>query len=67
MKNLFDPKLFGLQVKRAVQHCQSQSGDGYRAIAKQIGIGHATLSRVCHGKPPTVENYMRLNKWMERK
>lgn len=65
MKNLFSPRNYGLQVRRAVQQYQSQTGEGYRAIAKRIGTSAATLSRTCNGKPPNVETYLRMNKWMQ--
>lgn len=35
-----------------------------REAASEIGCSHATVSRVCNGKPPDVENYLRISKWL---
>lgn len=37
---------------------------GIRAAAKDIGIGHATLSRVERGFMPDLENYRRICRWL---
>jgi transcriptional regulator with XRE-family HTH domain len=37
---------------------------GVRAVAKEIGISHATLSRVERGFLPDLENYQKICKWL---
>jgi transcriptional regulator with XRE-family HTH domain len=37
---------------------------GVRAVAKEIGISHATLSRVERGFLPDLENYEKICKWL---
>jgi transcriptional regulator with XRE-family HTH domain len=37
---------------------------GIRAAAKEIGISHATLSRVERGFLPDLENYAKICKWL---
>jgi transcriptional regulator with XRE-family HTH domain len=37
---------------------------GIRAVAKEIGISHATLSRVERGYLPDLENYEKIRKWL---
>src|SRR5258708_10388821 len=37
---------------------------GIREVAKEIGISHATLSRVERGHLPDLENYQKICKWM---
>ncbi len=44
---------------------QEKRGDrGIRAVAKEIGISHATLSRVERGHLPDLENYQKICKWL---
>jgi transcriptional regulator with XRE-family HTH domain len=37
---------------------------GIRAAAKEIGISHATLSRVERGHLPDLENYQKICRWL---
>jgi len=37
---------------------------GIRAVAKEIGISHATLSRVERGHLPDLENYQKICRWL---
>ncbi len=37
---------------------------GIRAVAKEIGISHATLSRVERGFHPDLERYQKICKWL---
>jgi transcriptional regulator with XRE-family HTH domain len=37
---------------------------GIREVAKEIGISHATLSRVERGHLPDLENYQKICKWL---
>jgi transcriptional regulator with XRE-family HTH domain len=44
---------------------REKRGDrGVRAVAKEIGISHATLSRVERGFLPDLENYEKICKWL---
>lgn len=44
---------------------QQKRGDqGIRGAAKEIGIGHATLSRVERGRLPDLENYQKICAWL---
>jgi transcriptional regulator with XRE-family HTH domain len=44
---------------------REKRGDlGIRAAAKEIGISHATLSRVERGFLPDLENYEKICKWL---
>jgi transcriptional regulator with XRE-family HTH domain len=45
-----------IKEKRGVQ--------GIRAAAKEIGISHATLSRVERGFLPDLENYQKICRWL---
>lgn len=38
---------------------------GVRAVAKEIGISHATLSRVERGYMPDLETFSKICKWLE--
>jgi len=49
----------GLRVK------EKRGDQGIRAAAKEIGISHATLSRVERGFMPDLENYRRICRWLE--
>lgn len=37
---------------------------GIREVAREIGISHATLSRVERGHLPDLENYQKICKWL---
>jgi transcriptional regulator with XRE-family HTH domain len=41
-----------------------RGGRGVRAVAKEIGISHATLSRVERGFLPDLENYEKICNWL---
>jgi len=44
---------------------KERRGDqGVRAIAKEIGISHGTLSRVERGFLPDLENYQKICRWL---
>jgi transcriptional regulator with XRE-family HTH domain len=44
---------------------QEKRGDrGIREVAREIGISHATLSRVERGHLPDLENYQKICRWM---
>lgn len=59
MKRLFNPKKYGRELHVLLaKHCLS-----YRMAAKEIGPSSATLHRVCNGKPPDVETYLRIEAW----
>ncbi len=48
----------GLRVK------EKRGEKGIRAAATEIGISHATLSRVERGFMPDLENYRRICRWL---
>ncbi|KRE07490.1 hypothetical protein ASE63_22590 [Bosea sp. Root381] len=60
MAPLFNAEAFATQVRvlMARKHITM------REAAVEIGCGHATVSRVCNGKTPDVENYLRISKWL---
>jgi transcriptional regulator with XRE-family HTH domain len=44
---------------------QEKRGDrGIREVAREIGISHATLSRVERGHLPDLENYQKICRWI---
>ena len=43
---------------------EKRGAQGIRAAAKDIGISHATLSRVERGFLPDLENYKKLCQWL---
>jgi transcriptional regulator with XRE-family HTH domain len=43
---------------------ERRGGRGVRAVAKEIGISHATLSRVERGFLPDLENYEKICRWL---
>lgn len=59
-KKRFNPAAFGrnIRVRTAQRNIHM-----YEA-AREIGCSAATLSRICHGKSPSVENYLRIRSWL---
>lgn len=43
---------------------ERRGGRGIREVAKEIGISHATLSRVERGFLPDLENYEKICRWL---
>lgn len=43
---------------------EKRGNRGIREVAREIGISHATLSRVERGHLPDLENYQKICKWM---
>jgi len=43
---------------------ERRAGTGIRAAAKEIGISHATLSRIERGHLPDLENYRKICHWL---
>lgn len=41
-----------------------RGGRGVREVAREIGIGHATLLRVERGQLPDLENYQKICNWL---
>lgn len=48
-----------------VQERRSQSGQGLRATAKEIGVSSSTLGRVERGKLPDVDTFVRICRWLK--
>lgn len=44
---------------------QKRGNRGIREVANEIGISHATLSRIESGKQPDLETFTRICKWLE--
>jgi len=59
-RRLFDPVKFGRRVAAKVRRERLS----YREAEAQSGVDHAIIHRVASGKPPTVENYLRLVRWL---
>jgi hypothetical protein len=57
--DLFDPVTFGRRVKE-----KADKVGGLRPAAKETGLHFTTVARVAKGKPPSVEHYFRLMKWL---
>lgn len=57
----FDPTVFGSRV--AVR--MSRTGVTYRELEDKTGVNHGTIYRVVSGRPPSVENYLRLKEWLD--
>jgi transcriptional regulator with XRE-family HTH domain len=43
---------------------EKRGSRGVREVAKEIGISHATLSRVERGFHPDLENYQKITRWL---
>lgn len=43
---------------------EKRADRGIRSVAKEIGISHATLSRVERGHLPDLENYQKICNWL---
>jgi transcriptional regulator with XRE-family HTH domain len=44
---------------------QRRGNRGIREVAREIGIGHATLSRIESGKQPDLQTFTKICKWLE--
>jgi transcriptional regulator with XRE-family HTH domain len=60
MKSLFKPLAFGGRLRRLMR----ARGVSLREVEAATGVDHATIGRVCGGKAPSVENYLRIMGWM---
>lgn len=61
MTKLFDAAAFAKRMRVAI----AERDIDMRTAAKEIPCSHATVSRVCNGKSPDVENYLRMSRWLE--
>jgi transcriptional regulator with XRE-family HTH domain len=43
---------------------EKRGARGIREVAREIGISHATLSRVERGFHPDLENYQKITRWL---
>lgn len=59
---LFDADGFARQVRVRI----AERHISVREAAAEIGCSHGTVSRVCNCKPPDVENYLRIVRWLEK-
>ena len=60
-KPLFDAAAFGSRVLRTMR----KRGESFREVQVKTGVDHVTVFGVSNGKPPSVENYLRLLRWLE--
>jgi len=60
---LFDPQIFARTIRLEV----SRRGVTQNEAARQMDIHKATLSRICKGGSPDVENFLRIARWLNRK
>jgi transcriptional regulator with XRE-family HTH domain len=49
---------------RLILDKRTERGLGIRAAANEVGVSHATLSRVEKGFLPDLENYEKIRKWL---
>jgi transcriptional regulator with XRE-family HTH domain len=60
-KNIFDPKAFGASIKARMEAL----GMTFLDAEVDSGVGATTLFRVTRkGSAPSVENYLRLTRWL---
>lgn len=62
VKPLFNADDFSKKVRIRI----AERGIDMRTAATEIGCSHATVSRICGGKSPDVENYLRIGRWLDR-
>lgn len=62
MTDLFDPVAFGRRLRKALEKADLS----LRRAEPLLNVDHATLGRTCCGKPPSVENYLRIVKWLSK-
>jgi hypothetical protein len=60
-RKLFKAEAFSKRFARASEHLSC------REVAKELGIGHATVNRVQRGFEPDIETYLRIVKWMRNR
>lgn len=61
MKPLFDPVEFGKKVAGKME----RDGLSFREVQEAANVDHTIIRRVVAGKPPRLENYLRLTRWLE--
>ena len=61
-KRLFDSQEFGYSVWQKMLKLDIS----FRQAQEATGIDQASIHRITTGKPPNVENYLRLTKWLEQ-
>jgi transcriptional regulator with XRE-family HTH domain len=59
-RTLFNAEKYAMALRVAI----AQRKTDMRKVALEIGCSHSTISRVCNGKAPDVENYLRIQKWL---
>ena len=59
-KRLFDADQFATKLRMKI----AERGIDMKIAAKEIGCAHSSVSRICNGKSPDVENYLRIQKWL---
>lgn len=60
-EQLFDPVAFALRVRLRMAERNLMLSEA----ARESAVDKSILCRICrHNKPPSVENYLRLQKWL---
>lgn len=62
MKPLFDQEKFATDLRLAM----AAKNVDMLSASKEIGCSHSTISRICNGKSPDVENYLRIMRWLDK-
>lgn len=57
---LFDPSAFARVLRVRI----AELGIDSRTAASQIGVHPSVVCRICKGKQPTVETYLRITRWL---
>lgn len=60
-KSFFDPAEFAKRVTSKM----ARDAVTIRTLAEQLGISRTALHRAMQGHAPSVENYLRLQGWLE--
>lgn len=62
MKSLFDPEAYARTIRVRLAELNLQQQDA----ARDMAVDKSVLCRICkHAKPPSVENYLRINRWLQ--
>jgi transcriptional regulator with XRE-family HTH domain len=60
-EQLFDPAAYSLALRLHLARLRITG----REAARRIGVDKSVISRICrHDKEPSVETYLRINRWM---
>ena len=60
MKPLWNAERFARQLRVRI----AEKGITRKTAASQIGVSASTVTRVCNGKAPDMESYLRIKQWL---